>query len=88
MNEELNGGLGVRVFRNGVALFCRGPRRGVEGVEDFLSNLDFTKFTEPVFAEEKMPRVWGCGLKLVPPYLLLSAKRSTDLAFSQTLNFV
>ena len=49
-------GLGLRALRNGVALFCLGPNNGVEGVEDFLSNLDFTEFTDPVFAEENIPR--------------------------------
>ena len=83
-----NGGLGVRVLRNGVALFCLGPSNGVDGVDDFRSNLDFTKFTDPVFAAEKIPRDCGCVFMLVIPYLFPSAKRSTDLAFSQTLNFV
>ena len=83
-----NGGLGVRVLRNGVALFCLGPNNGVDGVDDFLSNLDLAKLTDPVFAEEKIPREFCCGFTVVIPYLLLSAKRSTDLAFSQTLNLV
>ena len=51
-----NGGLGLRALRNGVALFCLGPSNGVEGVEDFLSNLDLTKLTDPVLADEKIPR--------------------------------
>ena len=51
-----NGGLGLRALRKGVALFCLGPNSGVKGVDDFLSNLDFTEFTDPVFADEKIPR--------------------------------
>ena len=51
-----NGGLGLRALRNGVALFCLGPNNGVEGVDDFRSNLDLTELTDPVFADEKIPR--------------------------------
>ena len=49
-------GLGLLVLRNGVALFCLSPNNGVEGVEDFLSNLFLTKLTDPVFAAENIPR--------------------------------
>ena len=50
-------GLGLRALRKGVALFCLGPNNGVEeGVTDFLSNLDLTKLTDPVCADEKTPR--------------------------------